>query len=228
MAPTALSRTAASDAVNNLGWRYLLGSLICVVDTTSLSDAAQLVHVLSQLDGADQRLHLQLGPGRLEIDVQDPQIEAVTQNDVVLAKQISAHLASRGRRAVATGARRGPQIIELAIDAMNIGAIRPFWKAVLGYVDPVAGDQAPWIVDPAGQLAPVWFQQMDSPRAERNRIHFDVTVAHDEASKRVDAALAAGGRLLDDSRAQSFWVLADTEGNEACICTWLDRDERGW
>jgi 4a-hydroxytetrahydrobiopterin dehydratase len=40
------------------------------------------------------------------------------------------------------------------------------------------------------------------------------------------AALGAGGRLVDDSFARSFWVLTDAEGNEACVCTWADRDER--
>ena len=40
------------------------------------------------------------------------------------------------------------------------------------------------------------------------------------------AAVGAGGRLVDDSFARSFWVLADAEGNEACVCTWADRDER--
>ena len=38
------------------------------------------------------------------------------------------------------------------------------------------------------------------------------------------AALAAGGRLVSDARARAFWVLADAEGNEACVCTWQDRD----
>jgi len=40
------------------------------------------------------------------------------------------------------------------------------------------------------------------------------------------AALDAGGRLVDDSHARAFWVLADAEGNEVCVCTWTDRDER--
>ena len=65
---------------------------------------------------------------------------------------------------------------------------------------------------------------MDAPRPQRNRIHIDVTVAHDEAEDRIAAALAAGGRLLTDQYAPSFWVLADAEGNEACICTWQARD----
>jgi 4a-hydroxytetrahydrobiopterin dehydratase len=69
---------------------------------------------------------------------------------------------------------------------------------------------------------------MDAPRPQRNRVHFDIVVAHDEAEPRVRAALAAGGRLVDDSFARSFWVLADAEGNEVCVCTWTDRDEREW
>ncbi len=52
----------------------------------------------------------------------------------------------------------------------------------------------------------------------------DVTVPHDEAPRRVAAALAAGGRLVSDDAAPAFWVLADAEGNEACVSTWQGRD----
>lgn len=37
------------------------------------------------------------------------------------------------------------------------------------------------------------------------------------------AAVAAGGTLVTDRFARSFWVLADAEGDEACACTWQDR-----
>jgi 4a-hydroxytetrahydrobiopterin dehydratase len=49
-------------------------------------------------------------------------------------------------------------------------------------------------------------------------------VPHDEASQRIRAALAAGGTLVSDRRAPAFWVLADPEGNEACVTTWQGRD----
>jgi 4a-hydroxytetrahydrobiopterin dehydratase len=49
-------------------------------------------------------------------------------------------------------------------------------------------------------------------------------VPHDQAPARLEAALAAGGRLLSDAAAPAFWVLADPEGNEACITTWQARD----
>jgi 4a-hydroxytetrahydrobiopterin dehydratase len=48
-------------------------------------------------------------------------------------------------------------------------------------------------------------------------------VSHDEAQTRIAAALGAGGTLVTDQYAKAFWVLADAEGNEACICTWQDR-----
>ena len=41
---------------------------------------------------------------------------------------------------------------------------------------------------------------------------------------RTHAALAAGGVMRDAGAAPSFWVLADPEGNEACVCTWQGRD----
>ena len=106
--------------------------------------------------------------------------------------------------------------------AADVAAIRPFWQAVLGYVD----EPGAWngLVDPVGQGPAVWFQQMDAPRPQRNRIHFDVSVPHDEAHQRIAATVAAGGTLVYDAEAPAFWVLADPEGNEACVTTWQGRD----
>jgi 4a-hydroxytetrahydrobiopterin dehydratase len=97
----------------------------------------------------------------------------------------------------------------------------------LGYEDEPAnedGGQITALVDPLRIGPAFWFQQMDAPRPQRNRIHLDVIVPHDVADQRVAAAVAAGGHVVSDKRARAFWVLADPEGNEACICTWQDRD----
>ena len=104
---------------------------------------------------------------------------------------------------------------------MDIPAVRPFWKAVLGYDDVSAPAD---LVDPSEGGPSLWFQQMDEPRTQRNRIHLDLTVPHDDAVARVEAALAAGGRRVSDDHARAFWILADSEGNEVCVCTWQDRD----
>ncbi len=51
----------------------------------------------------------------------------------------------------------------------------------------------------------------------------DATYQAAIAEQRVAAALAAGGTLVNDNFARSWWVLADADGNEACVCTWQDR-----
>jgi 4a-hydroxytetrahydrobiopterin dehydratase len=63
---------------------------------------------------------------------------------------------------------------------------------------------------------------MDPPRRERGRFHLDVYVPAEQAPARVEACLAAGGRLVTDAHAPSWWVLADPEGNELCVCVQPD------
>jgi 4a-hydroxytetrahydrobiopterin dehydratase len=225
-----LTRTEASQAIESIGWRYLLGTLAASVPVTSLGRAASIAAVASAACGehADRHLRIDLRPDRVELSLMDREVGWATRRDTELAAAITAALAGIGETvalAVSADYPRPVQMLELAIDALDIAAIRPFWKAVLGYAaEPGHDGPQDAIVDPAGQLPAVWFQQMDEPRPQRNRIHFDLTVAHDEAQPRIRAALAAGGVLVSDAEARAFWVLADAEGNEVCVCTWQDRD----
>jgi 4a-hydroxytetrahydrobiopterin dehydratase len=79
------------------------------------------------------------------------------------------------------------------------------------------------VVDPLRIGPRILFQEMDEPRGQRNRIHIDVSVPRDVAELRIAAALAAGGTLVSEAAARAWWVLADADGNEACITTWQDR-----
>jgi len=226
----ALSRNDASGGVESVGWRYLIDTLVASVPVTTLEQGAGLVPAVLAACGADADGHLRadLRPERVELSLQDRALGAVTARDVELARSISDALAER-RAGVAgptsNDSRRPVQTLELAIDALDISAVRPFWQAVMAMVDqPGQGGPEGGLIDPAGQLPTIWFQQMDAPRPQRNRIHFDIVVAHDEAEARVRAALDAGGILVNDAHARSFWVLSDAEGNEICVCTWQDRD----
>jgi 4a-hydroxytetrahydrobiopterin dehydratase len=229
-----LTRTAAQRAVEADGWRFLLGALCLSVPVGSLAQACEIATAATQAAGLDADAHLRvdLRPDRVQLSLQTRRTGAVTARDTRLAASVSQVLATLPvRTRLSTGALSAPsaQLLDIAIDAMDIAAVRPFWGAVLGYVDePVPEGTTDGLVDPAGQGPSLWFQQMDEPRPPRNRIHIDVVVAHDDGQARVDAALAAGGRLLSAEWAPSYWVLADVEGNEACVCTWLGRDERGW
>lgn len=225
-----LGRKEASDAVSDQGWRYLLGALRTSVRVGSLARAVEVAGSAVAVCGADADRHLwvDLRQDRVQFTLQSADLAALTALDTELAQRISAAVAEAGLRTepeVGTGAPRSVQIVEIAIDALDIAAIRPFWKAVLGYVDePGAGGPEEPVVDPVGQGPSIWFQQMDRPRPQRNRIHFDVCVPHDEAARRIEATLAAGGRLVSAAKAPAFWLLADAEGNEACVTTWQGRD----
>jgi 4a-hydroxytetrahydrobiopterin dehydratase len=227
-----LSRSAASAAVSADGWRYVLGALLTSVAVSSLADAARAAAVAVGTcgDDADAHLRVDLRADRAELSLQTRALAAVTDRDTRLALAVTRALAAAGHRTGGATVQELPrpvQALEVAIDALDVAAVRPFWAAVLGYT-PQPGDEGleGALTDPAGQLPTIWFQQMDAPRSQRNRIHFDIAVADDEAGARVAAALAAGGVLVSDAEARAFWILADVEGNEVCVCTWLDRDER--
>jgi 4a-hydroxytetrahydrobiopterin dehydratase len=192
----------------------VLRSVSRSVPVSSLAEAAELAARVAAAAGpaADGSLRLDVRTDRLILEVAD---NAVTAGGGELVERISAVL----------GSPAGPppvQRLEIAIDALDIPAVLRFWRAVLDYVNEPGSDDS--IMDPRGQAPTVWFQQMDAPRPQRNRIHFDVSVPHDEAEARIKATLAAGGTLVCDDAAPAFWILADAEGNEACICTWQGRD----
>ena len=222
-----LSRREASEAVTGLGWRYVLGEFRTEVLTGSLPLAADVAARAAAEPGADGHLRMDVRSDRVVLALQTAEVAWVTPEDVELARRISA-VAEEFRLTTRSGVgerSRSVQALEIGIDAMDAAAVRPFWKAVLGYVDE-HGNSGPTgaLVDPLGEGPAIWFQQMDEPRPQRNRIHLDISVPHDEAEARIRTTLAAGGRLTYDAEAPAFWVLADAEGNEACITTWQGRD----
>jgi 4a-hydroxytetrahydrobiopterin dehydratase len=230
-----LGRQEASDAVSGLGWRLVLGDLRTEVLTGSLPLAADLAGRAADLPHAEGHLRIDIREDRVLLTLQTATADWVTPRDVELARQITAlaedsRLTTRpawgGTDEDGSGpAGRPVQVLEIAIDVIDAAKVRPFWQAALGYVDqpgqsgPMAG-----LIDPLGQGPAFWFQQMDEPRPQRNRIHFDVSVPHDQAHQRLQDTIAAGGTLVSDAEAPAFWILADPEGNEVCICTWQGRD----
>ncbi len=232
-----LSRTEASDAVTGLGWRYVLGDIRTEVLTGSLPLAADVAARAAALPHAQGHLRMDIREDRVVLTLQTAAAGWVTPRDVELARRISAvteefRLSTQpGTGEDETGedgtgqAGRSVQALEIAIDVLEAARVRPFWQAVLGYTGEPGHDGPPnGLIDPLGQGPAFWFQQMDAPRPQRNRIHVDVSVPHDEAHQRIQDTIAAGGTLLSDAEAPAFWVLADPEGNEACICTWQGRD----
>jgi 4a-hydroxytetrahydrobiopterin dehydratase len=226
-----LTSATAAAAINHDGWRLLLGGAYSSVVVGSLPAAVEVAAAAVRVCGPDAaHLKLDLRADRMELVLRAPADVSgrLSRLDATLASRISAAVGQLGLATTpgGLGTARPVQALEIAIDALDIPAVVPFWRAVFGYlvVDrPLPGGHEVIVVDPAGQGPTVWFQQLDAPRPQRNRIHFDLTVAEDEAQARIAAAITAGGRLVSDRAARAFWILADPEGNEVCICTWQDR-----
>jgi 4a-hydroxytetrahydrobiopterin dehydratase len=207
-------------AAGAMDWRVLFGGAYAHFRTGSFAAGVALVTAIGELAGAANQPPPDVGlrSGGVTVRLITDEVIGLSECDAMLAAQISA-------AALELGAVADPsavQVLYLAIDAMDIIAVRSFWRALLGYRD--AKDHAVDLEDPRRAGPPMWFQQMDEPRRQRNRIHFDLSLPHDQAHTRVAAAVAAGGRVLSDERAPAYWVLADPEGNEACVATWMGRD----
>jgi len=202
----------------------MLGTIQTEVLAPSLIEATEAASLAISAAGADGQGHLtvDIRADRAVLRLQSAEAGWVTGRDIRLAHRVSEAVGARGVHT--TPGDGSVQAFEIAIDALDIPAVRPFWKAITGYVDEPGSELPAALIDPSGRGPAIWFQQMDAPRPQRNRIHLDIDVPYEAAKARIDAATAAGGTLLSDREAPAFWVLADAEGNEACICTWQGRD----
>ena len=92
--------------------------------------------------------------------------------------------------------------VQLGIDAVDVPAVRAFWASVLGYEYDLRAFVTD-IYDPRRLNPVLFFQPMDASdtdrRQHRNRIHIDLFVPYDQAQARIDAAVAAGGRIVTEN-----------------------------
>ena len=198
-------------------WRVLgTGALACF-RTGSFAVGVELVEAIGALaDAADRFPDADLRPAAVTVRLPIGEGPGFTDADVELARQISAAARELDIRAEPAEVEE----MNLTIDALYRPRVLPFWRAVLGYEQ--VGEED--LVDPRRISPPVWFQPMSGPRPQRNRMHVDVWVPQDQAESRVAAALAAGGHLISDEYAPAWWTLADDEGNEVDVATWMGRD----
>ena len=195
-------------------WRVLLRSVHATFATGSFATGVELVaRIGDAADAANHHPDVTLTYPRVAVAITTHDADGLTDLDIDLARTIS-HIARDLGVAVEPAA---PGLLELAIDAVDIPVVRRFWHAVLDLPGDADADE---LVDGRGRYPTIWFQQMDEPRPQRNRIHLDLHLPPDLVERRLAAAIAAGGTLVSDDEAPSYRVVADPEGNEVCLCTW--------
>lgn len=205
------------EAVGVADWRVLFEGACSHFRTGSFAAGVALVDAIGRLaDAANHHPDIDLRYESVTVRLTTHDIGGLSERDVELARQIS----SAARELDVPADPTAIQTVQVTIDALVGPEVMPFWRAVLGYRE--MGDED--LVDPNGRGPSFWFQQMDAPRPQRNRIHIDISVPHDQAEARIAGAIAAGGHLVSDEHAPAWWTLADAEGNEADVATWMGRD----
>ena len=200
-------------------WVVLHGGATAVFKVRSIGEAARLAAAVAEIDGFE-------GSGAL-LTIVDASLTVrltrdlwqLEQGHVELGRAVSAVAREHGARSD----RKSVQEVQLAISAKPDEVDVGFWRAVLGYA-PMADDNA---VDPLGHGSTVWMQELDEAKPLRHAMHVDVSVAREKVRARLAAALAAGGRVVDQSEDPGHWTLADRAGNRVCITAWPDGATRG-
>jgi 4a-hydroxytetrahydrobiopterin dehydratase len=204
-------------------WRVLGDGANAYFRTGSFAAGARLVKAMSELPGIDEI--------RPDVDVRH---DGVTVRMVAFIEGYGGMLRSHVElaRKISVAARKlglaaDPSAVQSVLvipGAPNRAEVMPFWRAVLGY-EPRPDSPAEDLVDPRNRGVPFWFEQMRKPRPDGGgAIHLAVWVPYEQAEARIAAALAAGGRMVRDEFAPSWWTLADAAGNEADIATTKGRD----
>lgn len=202
-------------------WRLVFAAMASYPADAGTS--VTLVEAVADLaDEAGLPLGVDLRPGLVTVDTGKDLWE---QDEGY--EPLAARVQAAARRIGLSGDVTRPRFVQVGIDAVDIGAVRGFWRAVLGYVeDPRDGITD--IIDPRQLSMPFFFQPMEAEdearRAQRNRIHVDLVVPDDQARARIAAGVAAGGRVVRDA-APEWWTLADPEGNEVDVAVSAGREE---
>ncbi|MGB7981665.1 MAG: VOC family protein [Candidatus Nanopelagicales bacterium] len=194
-------------------WVVLHGGPTAVFRVASLVEAARLAAAVAEAPGLEPRTMLTVSGNFLTVKL-TREMWGTQARHIDVARAISALARARGAKADRSAAREVQLAVAAAPDAIDLD----FWRSVLGYA-PLREDNC---IDPLGQGSTVWMQALDPGKALRHAMHVDVSVAQDHAEARVQAAVSAGGRIVDDSEAPGAWILADRSGNKVCIAAWPD------
>lgn len=204
-------------------WRLLSEGACALFRTSSYAAAAQFVQAISEIPGLEGRnASIDIRPGGVTVRLLTvtQRYYGISSGDVALARAISEVAREQGLAAEPVAL----QTMLVIPGAPNIAEVMPFWQAILGY-EPRLDSPDEDLVDPQGVGPPFWFEQMEAPRADGGgAIHLAIWVPYEQAEARVQAALAAGGHMVRDEFAPSWWTLADAAGNEADIATAMNRD----
>ena len=199
-------------------WRVLSEGACAFFATPSFEESARLVRAIGEIAGVEEHqpaIDVRNGGVTVRLVTLTTEYMGMTEQDVEVARLISAAARNLGLPADTSIL----QSILVIPGARSRREVMPFWQAALGY-EPRPDSPDEDLVDPQDRGPAFWFEQMREPRADGGgAIHVAVWLPRERAEARLEAALAAGCRMVRDEFAPSWWTLADAAGNEIDIST---------
>ncbi|MEO5704292.1 MAG: VOC family protein [Candidatus Limnocylindrales bacterium] len=203
-------------------WRVLSEGATAYFRTGSIASGARFAAAIGALSGIDASgRQVDLRPHGVTVRLLSRSAEyfGITTDELELSLAISAIAREQGLTADPSAV----QTMLIVPGVPDARSVMPFWRALLGYV-PRPDSPEEDLVDPLEFNPGFWFEGMEQPRGDGGgAIHLAVWLPPELAQARVDAALAAGGRLVRDAEAPAWWTLADSAGNEADVSTTTGR-----
>ena len=112
------------------------------------------------------------------------------------------------------------RITELVLDCRDPELLGRFWADVLGYQITDRDENDVAIGPPAGTPSPIelLFSRSDDPKTAKLRLHIDVNATDRDQAEELARLEELGAKHIDIGQGeQSWYVLADPEGNEFCL-----------
>jgi 4a-hydroxytetrahydrobiopterin dehydratase len=218
-----ITPTQFHEAEGVAAWRVVGDGACAYFRTESLAAGPRLVQAISELPGVEDHgpdVDLRHDGVTVRLITYTDDYYGMSRRDIALARRISTAARKLGLSADPSAV----QSVLVIPGASAPAAVMPFWRAVLGY-EHRRDNPGEDLVDPRGRGPAFWFERMNEPRPDGGgAIHIAIWVPYEQAEARIRAALAAGGRMVRDEFAPSWWTLADAAGNEVDIATAKGRD----
>ncbi|MFG1809718.1 VOC family protein [Streptomyces sp. NPDC049040] len=116
------------------------------------------------------------------------------------------------------------RISELVVDAADPDRLAAFWSEVLGYVELGREDDGSIEIGPpgagfGGPQPTLILSPSKDPKPRKLRLHIDVNATDRDQDAELERLLALGATRADvgQTGTESWYVLADPEGNEFCL-----------
>lgn len=219
-----MTHVTSAEALEQLpGWTVVDGRLEISVRAEDFTQALEFINRFTNFaEAQDHHPDFDVRYNTVRMRVVSHDVGHLTNRDIRFATAVDVLIDEMQLK-------RQPEKItrtQLVLVSTDVSSIKPFWQAVLDFKQ--AKDDEDILVDRSDVLPPLVFQQFTDSNADQEdvnlsgafgRAHLDVFVPNELAAARVEAAVEAGGKLLNDIHAPVEWELSDADGNRAFVRT---------